>query len=477
VRQFPSPNADYLPPTANRSSHWPLVAVIAVFTLSRVGYYIAGVRFDASPLSWFWQYIDPALLKANLGQSLWYLHSQPPAFNLFLGVVLNLFPGHETPVFAACYLLLGLTFAIALLQFLRGSGVSDVLSAIAAAVYVASPTFVLYENWLFYAYPLTVLLLLAALFFQRFMQEGRFADALLLFTCAATLALTWSLFHLVWLSALVLALVFIRRRDWRKVLAAAAVPVLVVVLWYGKNLVQVGQFTGSTWFGMNFSRITNSRLTKPERQALYDDGAISPISMIQPFRLLECYGDAPGQSTGIPVLDQEVKPSGSPNFNNRRYVDISRLYGRDALQVLRLRPVAYVRGTAEAYSLYFQPASAYSFLGGNAAHLGAVGSVNAGGLVVLAYMFIVFFLPVLLLRHPLFRTRSPTLLFLSLNVAWMTLAGNTVEVGENNRFRFATDPLVFAILVVVAVALVRRLPRASPDRARLRSVDSGRSRP
>ena len=42
------------------------------------------------------------------------------------------------------------------------------------------------------------------------------------------------------LPTLVLALVLFRRRDWRKVLAAAAMPVLVVVFWYGKNLVQVG---------------------------------------------------------------------------------------------------------------------------------------------------------------------------------------------------------------------------------------------
>ena len=47
---------------------------------------------------------------------------------------------------------------------------------------------------------------------------------------------------------------------------------LVVAMWYGKNLVQVGEFTGSTWFGMNFSKMTNSMLTVPESaQAAKDD--------------------------------------------------------------------------------------------------------------------------------------------------------------------------------------------------------------
>jgi hypothetical protein len=433
-----------------------LLAVVAVFTLSRIGYHIAGVRFDTSSLPWFWQFVDPALLKVNLGQSLWYLHSQPPAFNFFLGVVLSLFPGHEAAVFAACYLLLGLAFAVALFLLLRGFGVSDVLSAAASALYIASPTVVLYENWLFYAYPVTVLLLLAALFWQRFVRRGRYLDAFLLFTCAAMLALTWSLFHLIWLLGLVLAL--LRRKDWRKVLAAAAIPLLIVTLWYGKNLAQVGEFTGSTWVGMNFSRITNSKLTKPERKALYDGGAISPVSFIQPFRLLEYYDVAPGQPTGIPVLDQAVKPSGSPNFNNRLYVDISRQYGRDALKVLRLRPVAYLRGLAEAYSLYFQPACAYSYLTANTARLGTIVSINAGGFVALAYGLIIFVVPVLLLRHPLFCTHRLPMLFLWFNVAWVTIVANAVEVGENNRFRFAADPLVFATLVAVSAALVRSLP-------------------
>ncbi len=62
-----------------------LLAVIAMFLLSRSAAMAAGVRFDASPLGYFLQYLDPHLLRARLGESLWYLHSQPPLFNLLLG--------------------------------------------------------------------------------------------------------------------------------------------------------------------------------------------------------------------------------------------------------------------------------------------------------------------------------------------------------------------------------------------------------
>lgn len=36
--------------------------------------------------------------------------------------------------------------------------------------------------------------------------------------------------------------------------------------------------------------------------------------------------------------------------------------------------------------------------------------------------------------------------FLVLNVIWIVVVGNAVELGENNRFRFVADPLCLALL-------------------------------
>jgi len=466
----------------------PLLVTIGLVIMSRVAYHIAGVRFDASSLPWFWQYVDPALLRTNLAQSLWHLHSQPPAFNFFLGTVLALFPGHAPTAFAACYLLVGVLFAATLFLLLVELGMPNALSAALAAIYLAGPACVLYENWLFYTYPLAALLLASALFWQRFASKGRFVDALLLFISAGLLALTWSLFHLVWLLGLAFALLLFRRRDWRKVLAAAAVPVLLVVLWYGKNLVQVGEFSGSTWFGMNFSKMTNSMLTVPERRALYDNGTISALSMVPPFSPPGKYHGLipkPGPA-GIPVLDQEVKPSGVPNFNNYIFVPVSRQYGRDALRILTARPAAYLRGFAESYLLYFLPASAYLFLDSNAAHIKGLarlesilngrfvyhferslrqtepgryylqGFFNTGWLLITAYLLVLVLGLALLFRRTSSVTQPSSLFFLWYNVALMTFVANALEVGENNRFRFVTDPLVFAFLAALVFGWLQR---------------------
>ena len=85
----------------------PLLYVIIAFIVSRLLYLWAGVRFDQSSLDHFWQYIDISLLQHNLGQSIWYLHSQPPLYNLFLGCVLKLSPQHTALDFQLAYLTSG----------------------------------------------------------------------------------------------------------------------------------------------------------------------------------------------------------------------------------------------------------------------------------------------------------------------------------------------------------------------------------
>src|SRR3984957_9337415 len=86
-----------------------LYALLAMaFAVSRLGYYLFGVRFDARPVLHYFQFIDPELLKHRLFESLFHLHTQPPGWNLFVGTVLKFFPTLYPLVFHAIYILLGL---------------------------------------------------------------------------------------------------------------------------------------------------------------------------------------------------------------------------------------------------------------------------------------------------------------------------------------------------------------------------------
>ena len=477
----------------------PLLALTIIFVASRVSYRLAGVQYDSTSLAWFWQYLDPDLLRNALTQSLIHLHSQPPLMNLYLGIVAKFFPGTETTVFWLSYAALGLSLAYGLYLTLAETGVGWKLAFVLAAAFTISPACVLYESWLFYAYPIAATLVWTAFFGARFLKTGSLRYGLSTMFAAAALALTWSLFHVLWLAAIVAFMLVARRRSWRTVLVATAAPLAMVCLWYGKNLVLFGAFTASTWTGMNFSKITNGMLSVEERRQLHDQNVISDASMIPPFARLEDYPSSLAQpaATGIPALDERMKPSGVPNYNNIAYVAISRQLGRDALNVVAARPVALARGLAISWITFFWPAQDYAFLSQNSGRIAAwarlwdiaangrfvyhTGSprladnpwnfylrylANCGFFVLLAYLAFLAFGIALLVRRRWADPAGQALLFIWANVCLLAFVSNAVEVGENNRFRFVLDPLVLVMIGALVQSLPARLrrPPALPRR-------------
>jgi len=70
----------------------PLLFLLGVFALSRAVYYLMGVRFNSELFPPFWHSVDVNFLVNDLWNSLFYLHTQPPFLNGFVGVVYKLFP-------------------------------------------------------------------------------------------------------------------------------------------------------------------------------------------------------------------------------------------------------------------------------------------------------------------------------------------------------------------------------------------------
>ena len=67
-----------------------VVALVAVFVVSRYVYWRAGVRFDSWALTNSWQLLPQDLLRNDLVRASGDLHSQPPLWNAFIGVTLQL---------------------------------------------------------------------------------------------------------------------------------------------------------------------------------------------------------------------------------------------------------------------------------------------------------------------------------------------------------------------------------------------------
>lgn len=67
-----------------------ILLLIASFVVSRIILSLFDVTMNYDSINVYWQYLSVDSLQNNLLKGVWYNHTQPPVFNLFLGVVLKL---------------------------------------------------------------------------------------------------------------------------------------------------------------------------------------------------------------------------------------------------------------------------------------------------------------------------------------------------------------------------------------------------
>lgn len=484
---------------AARRTTWILVGA---FAISRLAYYLAGVRFDASVLDGrsttdAWQLLDVGLLHHDLLSSVWHLHSQPPLFNLFCGALLHLPGDWRTPVAAACYLLLGLVLTAACYLVMVELRVPRWVALVATLILVASPSNALFESWLFYAYPSAALLTLSALCCVRFLRRRTWGYGVGFFASVSAVVLLNSTYQIEWL-VVAAVVVVLALRSPRRVALVAALPVLAVLAWYLKDAAMFGTTSTSSWLGMNLAKVTLARAPKAQLRHLVANGALRPIALVAPF-------SAPGtyeprfvrvRATGIASLDERTKADGSSNLNNLVYVPVSSRYLSQDLAYIAAEPGTYLRSAGLAFQIWVMPTDQYTFV--------LPGRRQVAGWARLYDRFVLgqpepdlvingealFGLPaptpaqlpygtfamlaLALLGAPVLAWRwrrsdpasAAAIAYVWMTVVYSLVATSLLDVGENNRFRFELGPLPLVLAAVVAVALVRGLlPRLRPIRS------------
>ena len=220
-----------------------------------------------------------------------------------------------------------------------------------------SPGFVLYENWLMYTFLEAVLLTTSAVALYQTLDRGSTAWGVALFTALAALVLTRGMFHLGWF-VLVVAYVAWAAPNRRRIVAAAALPLLAATLWYAKNYFYFGAFAGSTLFGLGLSNIGTLTVPRADLEPLVEQGIVSPLALVSRYEdvaLLFAAGNE--QPSGIPVLDRPRKADGQYNYNYRPLIALNEQYARDSLAVIRRYPASYAIGVIVANRLFFSPSS------------------------------------------------------------------------------------------------------------------------
>lgn len=454
-----------------------LLVLLGVWVVSRLCYRALGMRFDEWPLYLMWQHIDPPLLHERLGESLLYLHAQPPLWNAALGLAVKVFDGAVAAAMAVVFHGLALVLLVVWLCLLRSLGVDRWVAVMVIALFAVSPACVAFEHHLFYTFPVCVGLVVLAWAVHRFLERGRRRDGAVLAGCLAGLSLTRAGFGLVWLLATIAILAVADPTRRRRLLLTSLVPVLLVLGVGAKNLVLFGQLGGGSWIGMSLAKMTCQALPAERRHQLVAEGAVPPIAEVPPFRAVTEYlrWIPPVAPTGIPLLDDVVTSSGRPNRHHIGMIAVSRRYVEASLAVIAHEPAVYLASVLGAWQRFGRPAGSTCFYWQKRwdehERVRRLGLFELDWLPAATLWLGLLVLPLqgaLRLRAGR-RADGVTLLFMWWVYCWVALVFNLVEIGENERFRFLLDPYgmtSLALLTGPMVACVRRVVgRQRPRRA------------
>ncbi len=459
-----------------------LVCLAAIFALTHATFYAFGGRFDRTTLLEFLHFMDPELLKHRLLETCFFMHIQPPLMNFFVGLGLKLPEPLGALVFHAAFLVFGLTLYLSLFVLQVRLGVSRGIAAVLSTLFMLSPSFIVYEHWLFYTLPCAMLLVVATLFMFDSLETRRSRAIAGFFVTLLALCGLRSMFHLYYF-VLVLAITAYLCKGYRKrVLAIAAIPLLLLFGLYFKNYVLFGKFSTCTFVGKNLWITTVGNMGWPDRERLIEEGEISELSRVNRWSSLSAYPPGCREVAGfedIPVLRQTHKSTGAVNYNHLAQIAICDQYGKDALYVLKHYPRFFFNATVLSWFRYFKSSTALPVSTHNRETLGfliAVYDYLFYGKLPLdlapyarffeladtpPHLLLLFGLPLVFAyglyaalkrasgQNVLTRTQRLIMLFMCFNIFFVALLGCTFDVLETSRYRFMTDALSVALLGVL----------------------------
>ena len=458
------------------------VVLGVVFIISRFLYSRAGVQFNADTIYGTWHFIDTYLLKNDLWRSVFYLHTQPPLMNLLTGIGLQIFPESYASVFRAIFLMGGFLLTLAIYFLGNRLGFPKYLSLILAAWFALSPATVVFENYYFYTYPTTILLTLSAVFLFRFLEKKRAVDGLLFSLMLAANALTWSLFHLVWLAGCFGIVAFVLKGNRR--IALWLVPAfLLVFAWYAKNGILYDLFTASSWAGLNLFKTVTLKIPGKVRKQWIEQGIVSELALVPPYRspdvYLEYFPETP--ITGVPLLDDINMSGGYRNQHHLSYVYAGERYLKDSMRMIIHAPRYYLDIIPYSLYVYLHSASDYEptyniripidgwdtiwnrlFYGqlqkdeSLVERASAFSPDHVAWWLALGLLIVITATPVYLWRQRI-RFHNPEygiILFMFWNILFVSAAGILLDLGENNRTRFGIDPFILLLSLFFVLRLI-----------------------
>jgi len=436
--------------------------ITVFFIISRIVLYFIGLRFDGSVLNWSWQCIDETLIAERLFESLWYMSGQPPLFNLIIGIVYKISPHLFSLIFEILFKLISLVSAILIYKILLLIKLKARFALIASILYVSLPFIIIYENWLFYNYPVTAILLLITYYFIKLVQDLNAKNILICLGWASFLCLYLSMYHLIWFLGISFLLVLIYGFKPR-IIVYILIFLSPIVFWYGKNYILYGQFSASTWLGMSLEKFI-----WPHRSE------IGKVDIFGPIKKYKHLLKEDNRYPEVKILHIDEKANGSRNLFHIQYLQVSASSMKDFKEFFRADPMIYLEVSTWGFFLFFNPSSTFSFVHGHYAQIKPYadllnldfmsafvssqynGSKKQSMLLIIPLFFVSF---ILLFKH---RSNSKIFnilaVFIFFNILYLATVSTLFELAENNRYRVMVSPLIMVYFIMGLTMLGKNRP-------------------
>ena len=284
---------------------------------------LTGQKFNTDYLNYGWQLIPWDILSTDPLRSVFYLHIQPPLWNLLLGTAAWVSPFSDRLTLQALMAMIGIAVAWLAAVLARRLGMSRNTAVIVALIATLHPE--VFKGAFEPTYELATagLLLVVLIAIADLSRRVNVRRSLIILASAVTVtALTRSLFHPVWAILIVLFGLWLMRHriNWKSAILVLSIPVIFMGGWMAKNQVVFGHATLSSWFGMNMQRAVIPVLPKDDLDEMYAKGQISDIAMIGPFGNYELYQDVvepcvPEHNFRSLTEVTRTTDQWSPNFN------------------------------------------------------------------------------------------------------------------------------------------------------------------
>lgn len=438
---------------------------------------IVGISILAdSSRSWefFWQHLEFLELKNHLLKSLLLLHSQPPLYNLIVGIIVKIFDTNFLIALHWLNILLGATIS-AMLPTVFNTVLKSKKAALLCSTLIAlHPSLFLYEAYMTYTLLSCFLVTLTCFLLAKYQKQKDKRYFFYFILIVNFLVLTRSLFHPLFLVPILAMPFHLKLKDRSQLLKGSLLISTLTVSWCLKNLLIFGFFGTSSWAGFSLWKIASFNYSKSELEQAaslatnIDEIAINVPPFSKPSRYIE-----------LGYLSKDTLNNQSQdNLNNSSIVAISKIYFKSAVALINFDRLHYLHNVYQAYLRFCRPSSQFKHLVYNNVKI-VMHEFIYSNLLQAQYITKRFYnswvSPILFALIPLsllywlsiFICNKSKFVNLEMQAFLTYLVGYTLfvsisfEIRENDRFKFIIEPMLWVYFLATLSSILNQLKNSS----------------